>query len=684
MFQIAFGLGSDSERSIWYHDIPRMLVSLLDQVVYLLLKYVYAIFFNIANSEVISSKTIAAFYGRVQLILGVVMIFKLSVSLLQVIINPELLTDQKQGFGKIISRILIMLLMFAAIVPLNIKGSIEKNSYNYFLNKNGILFGTMYSLQYRVLQNNTIARLILGTEEAASFTGGSESDQSKKENSQLKAGDKLGAYILKVFIRPNSQCKNASKYDGDDAEYYQENYYDKYENDVSISFLLNHINTNCALDGDDRYVFAYFPIISTISGLFILICLFAFCIDIAIRAIKLAVLRLIAPIPIISYIDPKSSEKGAFGNWVKMVTTTYLDIFIRLAIIYFVLFLAEKILFEDGLDISVSNPIISGFTTVFIIIGLFNFARVAPKFFRDALGLKGTMGNVGLSGILGGAAALVGGAGLKGAAAAGLSSMQNANMAEAQGKQAPPAWSAGRDLAAQIRTGDPKAKGGIINSLNDHLMRDAGINVARKVYGVTAQGLKDAQDKMYADQDAAAAEKDLYDRFVRGNASEDEMRAWAEKNNSVYDSARGTMTDSNGVVKTARQAIYDNANALKVKAGKSQKDYEDAKKFGDSHRVTPSFEEEHRASWRERYHSRSRANRIADRPDMFNSRGEGATAHQRGMDRVMGSRDDWTDVNSPRVDNRWAPGTVRNTDENAIHDNPDLNIDTPEAGSRPR
>ena len=34
----------------------------------------------------------------------------------------------------------------------------------------------------------------------------------------------------------------------------------------------------------------------------------SFTIDIAVRAIKLAVLRLIAPIPIISRIDPKSSK----------------------------------------------------------------------------------------------------------------------------------------------------------------------------------------------------------------------------------------------------------------------------------------------------------------------------------------------------------------------------------------
>ena len=73
---------------------------------------------------------------------------------------------------------------------------------------------------------------------------------------------------------------------------------------------------------------------------------------------------------------------------------------------------------------------------------------------------------------------------------------------------------------------------------------------------------------------------------------------------------------------------------------------------------------------------------------MFNSRGEGSTAHQNIMDRIQGSRETWSDVNSPRVDNRWDPGIsedvrIRNVNENAIHDNPDRNIDTPQAGPPP-
>ena len=88
MFQLAFGLGSDSDNCRWYNDIPRSLLSALDNAVYTVVKYIYAIFFNIADSQIINSQTISDFYSRVQLILGVIMIF-----------DARYLTKRFFGFG---------------------------------------------------------------------------------------------------------------------------------------------------------------------------------------------------------------------------------------------------------------------------------------------------------------------------------------------------------------------------------------------------------------------------------------------------------------------------------------------------------------------------------------------------------------------------------------------------------
>lgn len=728
MFQLGFGLISDSSEPSWWMNILRTVFSTIDTVVYTLISYIYQVLFAIANSTIISPALIRELYGRVQLILGVVMIFKLATSILQVIINPDLLNDPKKGTGKIISKILIMLVLFVSIIPLNIQGNLKKGSYNEYINNNGILFGTLYSLQKRILSNNTLERIVFGSSEMSNGETSIDSEES---------GSRMAAYVLRGFVRPNlkqnkKNLKNKNNYicSPDDkitndsktlintvttvgggllgakvgsaagaavgsvvpglgtaigaaagvviggATGFAINAVKEFvtgekigavytiysSTSASATNILEFINIQC----DDGYAFSYLPIISSICGIILLISLIGSCISIAIRSIKLAVLRLIAPIPIISYIDPKSSENGMFANWVKILSSTYLDLFMRLIVIYFVIYIVTAIV-DGNLDLGFENGAGGIIATIFVIVGLFKFLDEAPKFIGEALGIKGLSSGI-LSGVLGGTSALLGGAGIKGALAAGMSTAQATNAAAAQGKAAPPAWQAGADLAAQIKTGDPKARGGVMNAINDRLMRDAGINVARKKYGVTAQGLDLAKNKMFDYEKELNRSQDRYDRFVRGQMDQTE---------------RDSLIAQYGSAENARDALLSTVESNKKKYGQSKTNYEEAKKFGDSHRVTPSFEEEHRASWRERFHAVRRTTRLGDRPDMFNSRGEGATAHQNIMDRIQGSRETWSDVNSPSVDNRWDPGTARDVNENAIHDNPDRTIDTPQAGPPP-
>lgn len=663
MFQLGlFSLDTDNTTPNIIWKAIRSIFAFIDRVAYSLLVIVYQILFNIADATIFSSETIKAFYGRVQLIIGVFMIFKLSVSLLQAVINPDVLTDKQNGMGQIITRVVVMLVMFTAIIPLNIPNA-EAGSYNAYLNENGLLFGTMYSLQARVLDSNLLGKLILGN----------NIKSSSKQGKQTSDGaSNLAAYVLKGFVRinldPNEgedetdqnnwMCKSGDFTDATDAYI---------SDDASVSDVLDNINEECKnANGKKRYVFTYMPLVSTVVGLIFTVILLGFCIDVAMRAIKLAVLRLIAPIPIISYIDPKSSKDGSFAAWTRILISTYLDLFLRLAIVYFATFLVSSII-DNGLSIPIGNGPIGILSTIFIFIGIFYFAKEAPKFIKDALGLKGNMSNVGLSGVLGAAGAAMGGAGFSGTLAAGMNAANMASMASAQGKQAPPAYQTGSDLAAQIRTGDPKAKGGMGNSINDTLMRNAGIRMARK-YGVTASGLEQAKSNMYAEERELTNRQDRYDRFVRG-----QMDA-AEKN---------ALISHYGSEENARTALMKAINDQKKKYGAAKTNYEEGKKFGDSHRIAPSFEEEHRRSLRESVPFRGHES-IVERPDMYNARGRGRTEHQSVNDRIFGSRENWTDPNSERTDNRWNPGTpVGGLEPNQIHDNPNSNIDTPGRGAGP-
>ena len=684
-------------------DIVRAIGGALNRGVYFLLSLMYQIFFNVASVQLFENETIKNFYGRVQLIIGVFMIFKLTISILQGIMDPDKFTNPKDGFGSIITRVIVALVMLTLIVPINIPNVENANSFEKYINNNGILFGALYSLQDRILTNNTLGRLILGTNDGM---GDESTDQFETQNEKLvSSANVFATTILKGFFRINMLPEESR--DSDD-ESLQSNWYcgnnlsddnkkaiEAYTNlSTSTDTLLSDemIYGDCEINddilstlanaasnipvvgtffenfgGESRYLFVFHWFPAIIVGIVFLVILVGFTVDIAIRSIKLSILRLLAPIPIISYIEPKSSKDGGmFSSWVSALTSTYLDLFLRLAIVYFVIFLVQDMI-ANGIIINDANGVIGFISCIFIWLGLFFFAKMAPKFIKDVLGLKGTMSNVGLSGVLGGAAALTGGAGLKGALAAGLTSSQAAAEAAGQGKAAPPAWQTGADLAAQIKTGDAKAKGGLINSLNDRLVRDAGINRARKLYGVTANGLAQAKDAMYSANDEASRTEDLYNRFTQGHMDDYERSKYARDNQLIL---AGSREEQDEII---RNDMYKKMGDARTKAAKAKSHYEDAKKFADLHRINPSFEEEHRWSLSERVGLGDSGRYRAD----YRAESGRYTAHQTLGDRIFGSPEKWDTAGSRRGDNRWDPNKFSDSDRNVIQDDGRSDTNTP-------
>ena len=119
------------------NDLLRSVFALIDRVAYWLLGIMYEILFNVASADIFSNATNKNFYGRIQLILGVFMIFKLAVTIIQGIINPDTFTDKKSGFGNIITRIVTAIIILAVLTPINIPGA--RNEYEVQLNNNGLL-----------------------------------------------------------------------------------------------------------------------------------------------------------------------------------------------------------------------------------------------------------------------------------------------------------------------------------------------------------------------------------------------------------------------------------------------------------------------------------------------------------------------------------------------------------------
>lgn len=369
----------------------RTIFATLDSVFFFLLRGVYQVFFNVSTAEILSNELIRDFYYRCQLVIGVFMLFKLAVTILEGIMDPARVTDKKAGAGKVISRIITSLVILALITPINIPN--PQNKWEKQVNNNGLLFGALYSLQERILSNNTIGKLVLGT--ADGIDDADEQGQTLAEDA-----DEFAVNILRGFLRINVK-KDSQTETGKDPEVDRDNWMCTDIPDEQIKTIqtgpteamLKLVNENCS----NEFYFAYLPLIGGIVALVISVVLILYTVDVAIRALKLAILRLMAPIPIISHMSISAKEgKGedAFSSWVRSLTSTYLELFIRLAIMYFVIYLIHDMI-ENGIVINTGTGIVGILSFIFIVIGIFIFARQAPKFIEHSLGMKGSAGAIG-------------------------------------------------------------------------------------------------------------------------------------------------------------------------------------------------------------------------------------------------------------------------------------------------
>ena len=337
----------------------RLLFSWIDYIVFNFVSILMQAIFDIANfslSENIFNKII----DRVYLILGIFMLFKITISLLTYLVNPDKISDKENGIGKLSMRVVLVLVMLVMLPS---------------------AFQLLNDVQNALLP--TIPRLIL------------EPNNIENSTNQISnIGRNIATSVFSSFFSDNSDCTGI---EGESATIYINKGVPATEDQIKNIDMLKYYRDNsamkCQISGNsDVYQYEYTPIISTIAGGFMCYVLIGICITVAIRMFKMMILRMIAPIPIISYVDPKASKDGAFSKWVKTLSTTWLELFINLGILYLIVFCIDKLLLDTGSELLSAIKgfgfIRGSFFTIFVIMGLFAFARQAPKFIMDALGIK--------------------------------------------------------------------------------------------------------------------------------------------------------------------------------------------------------------------------------------------------------------------------------------------------------
>ncbi len=397
----------------WFSDVTgnimgaivqgiRSLFYMLSTAVYRLITKVYNLFEVLCHARLLDDSVVKALADRIGLILGIIMLFVVTFSFIQMLINPDALEDKEKGAVSVIKRVLLVIVM---------------------LGISNFAFATLHKLQVVVINSHVISKLLLPYEvDTENF------------------GNVLSADLFTSFYRVDSSLKDyiGTEHDVDgtiELCYDETNVLRKqiYDNN---NFHLGYSCLNASAkvqdeDGKSQEVtimdFDYLLMLG--CGVAVLYFLAMYCFSVGVRTIQLSVLEILSPMAIVSYLSPK--KDNMFSKWIKMYFSTYIDVFIRIGIINFVIFLISTILDSEGgwtFWESVGNPT-DDFTVILIsivmILALLTFAKKAPDMLKDLfpagaskLGFGASMKDVvGLNGLQKGVRTA---AGLGAAAATGL------------------------------------------------------------------------------------------------------------------------------------------------------------------------------------------------------------------------------------------------------------------------
>lgn len=437
------------------YGILRSLCIFIDTQVYSISAFAYSIFYEISSSSILSSLNLSDASQRLYTLLGIFMLFRLAFSFVKYIINPD---GMEKGTSKLLTNLAVSLALIVS-VPW--------------------IFNRAFALQNYIMDSNVIGNLIMGmntskdsdTFNAASYgqtIGFLTFSAFYRVDSSIPAysscGNLLSYYSPSVIPMGDKEVGIDKNYNfGNDQENKESekivacvNALNGIGNDTIISYsnggqpaelgtllyiasqrqdmgILTDSSLLQAVVGN-TYLIQYSLIVSTIAGGFLALLFLSFSFDVAVRNAKLCFLQLIAPIPIILNIEPgdSKSDKKSLNWWTKECLHTYALLFIRVATVYFGVFLIN-VLFGSLSSTTYTNT--SAWFQVFMILGILLFVKEIPDMIGKAFGIdvKGQfnlnplkrIGDSKLASMaVGGAAGLIGG-GIGTGIAAGIAARRN-------------------------------------------------------------------------------------------------------------------------------------------------------------------------------------------------------------------------------------------------------------------
>lgn len=333
----------------------RSLVLSLCETVYKLIIFCFNVFDKIGTAKLLDSETVNILYEKVGLILGIYMIFRLTFVAIQYVVDPDAMTDKNKGASKLLTKAIIVIVLLG-ITP--------------------FIFDMAYKLQSMIATENIIGKLILSSDEKLNTSADGTS-----------FGNELSWYLFSAFY-DNSEISSTTSCQELDRGLIEVDFL----RNGSLKYAYNCINETFTYQDDEGnevedFIIVFDGLLALIAGIVMLWIIIMYTISVGFRLIQLAFLELIAPLPIMMYLEPK--DDGPFQKWIKLCTSCYLDYFIRTIIIYFICFLIQKIMDMDTsyffTTLGETTDKEYCYIVIIIIFGLLMFAKKLPDLLKEVL-----------------------------------------------------------------------------------------------------------------------------------------------------------------------------------------------------------------------------------------------------------------------------------------------------------
>ena len=522
---ILVGIGPNLIRSISFM-LDKLIIGLIDKF--------YEYFEILINGTLLTDSMVKGMMDRVYIIVGVFVVFRLAMLLINYIINPQEVLDEKLGVNALVTRVILGLILMIFMPN---------------------IFGYAFDLQGAIFEDKIIENIIMSEDEV-------------KELEELEDEQGMGKIIGMTVFKGFFSLSNSGKYHFLAKQTYKQATDPKEVYDLALIDLLvmpGLLNSGINATMASNYVFDYFPIISTIALGFTLYILVKYCLDVVVRSFKLSILQVIAPIAIVEYMINKDRNE-VFKSWRTATIACFVTLFIRVISLWFVAYVTMLMNKPDliaGDSLLKENDFL---LKAIILLGLLALMMELPKLFSNIFGLdleqdsgvKSVLGKVISAGkMVGGAALMAGGAAIGGAVGRAKNAgdmhkakqqiNNNPNLNAAQ-KQA-----ALTNLQAKNAQARNKARMGTLMGLGTAALSAApGGNQIHSGFAGVSQGIKGDRAKQQAeDEKEQAAEERAQD--IARQAAYRQQDAENRRQDILRDNVKSQVANNPGA--TAQEII---------------------------------------------------------------------------------------------------------------------------------